>query len=134
MEMNAMRQSFDGAVHRTSRRVAMSIRPELADAIYNGTKCFEFRRCYVRIPVGSIVLLYEIRPVARITGQFTVAEVIFGLPHDLIELESNRVARECAVAYLAGALRASALRIQSPGRWATPIRMTNPPQSYRFVD
>ena len=129
-----MKQSFDGPGRGTSRRVAMSIRPELADAIYNGIKCFEFRRCYVRIPTGSTVLLYEIRPVARITGQFTVAEVIFGRAGDLIKLEANHVAQEFAATYLQGAVRASALRIESPGRWASPIPMTNPPQSYRFID
>src|ERR1039458_10613605 len=102
MEMTAMRQSFGGADRGTPRRVAMSVRPELAEAIYNGIKCFEFRRCHVRIPVGSTVLLYEVRPVARLTGQFTVAEVIVGRAGDLIVLEPSsmrseerRVGKEC---------------------------------------
>jgi predicted transcriptional regulator len=134
MEMTAMRQSFGGADRGTPRRVAMSVRPELAEAIYNGIKCFEFRRCHVRIPVGSTVLLYEVRPVARLTGQFTVAEVIVGRAGDLIVLEPNSMAQEFAAAYLEGAVRASALRIESPVRWAASVRMANPPQSYRFLD
>lgn len=56
--------------------VIMSIKPQYADRILNGTKKFEFRKSIPkRIDEIGKVLIYSTFPIQRIIGHFTVKKV-----------------------------------------------------------
>lgn len=113
----------------------MAMKTRFAEAIYLGHKKYEFRRSLVRITPGSTVLIYEVRPVGMITGQFLVADVFAGEPSEICDLEETAWGREVAHQYLAGAKRCSAIKIAGVQRWDRPVVAPPPvPQSYRFLD
>lgn len=60
--------------------VLLSIRPDFAERIFNGTKRFEFRR---RIPKHNVtrIVVYVTSPVCRVVGEFAVDAVL----HDDLE-------------------------------------------------
>lgn len=54
----------------------MSIKPQYADKILNGTKKFEFRKSIPkRIDEVDKILIYSTSPVQRVIGYFTVKKV-----------------------------------------------------------
>lgn len=56
--------------------VIMSIKPQYADRILNGTKKFEFRKSIPkRISEIGKVLIYSTFPIQRVIGYFTVKKV-----------------------------------------------------------
>lgn len=117
----------------------MSLRRYHAQRIYDSDKHWEFRRVHARIPVGACVYIYEsgigTLGVGRVTGEFTVGEVVYGTPDEVVCREVNLRSRQDAAAYLDGAQRATALRIDNPIHYSTPswldrFGLARPPQSY----
>jgi predicted transcriptional regulator len=89
---------------------------------------------------GDCVLVYESRPVSKITGEFRVGRVIVAPVRLLKHLEPDPGIRELVSAYLRGATVGTALEICAPKRWSEPLhlhalfdRKISPPVSYRFI-
>jgi predicted transcriptional regulator len=113
----------------------LALRPHHAQRLYDGTKTWEFRRVRAQIPVGALVLVYESRGAQAITGQFVVAEVVHGTPEQVLPRERNALSRSEAAEYLAGAVRATALRASKVVRYPVAIGLSayglqRAPQSY----
>src|SRR5215813_7936728 len=53
----------------------LSIKPEYAEAIFAGTKRFEFRRTIFREDI-KVVVVYTTSPVGQVLGEFSVEGVI----------------------------------------------------------
>lgn len=66
-------------------RVILSIKPEFADKIFNGTKLFEYRRIVFKNPNVRTVLVYASSPVQKIIGEFEIEQI---LKQDLASLWS----------------------------------------------
>ena len=117
----------------------MSIRPRYAEAIYGGSKRYEFRRVRSRIRTGDRVLVYECTPISRVTGEFRVGDVVTGTPAELLALEHSDGRAEIE-RYLFGAHVASAIEIVDAIRWKKArewqefLRGRKPPQSYGFFE
>ena len=62
--------------------IVISIKPEHAKKIMNGTKKFEFRKYRPRRPI-SRVYLYESSPIKKIVGSFRLIKIHSGSPNDL---------------------------------------------------
>lgn len=106
-----------------------------AQRIYDGLKHYEFRRVFVRLPVGTRVLIYESGRVGQVTGEFLVASLVHGTPDQVVQLEQDRQSREDARLYLAGATRATALQVARSCRYDKPLALSElgvsrAPQSY----
>ena len=63
--------------------VLLSIKPAFADAIFNKTKTFEFRRTLFASPDVKKVLVYASSPIQRVIGEFTIAEILSMTPDAL---------------------------------------------------
>lgn len=119
--------------------VLMSIRPVLAEAIYRGTKLFEYRRVSARIRPGDRVLVYESRPMSCVSGEFRAGHVLKGPPSQLAALEPDPDIRALVEHYLRGTAAATAIEVLSPRRWDACVALsefspgTRPPQSYTFL-
>lgn len=61
----------------------MSIRPNYAAQIFDGTKKVELRRVCPRLTAGDLVLVYASSPVKALLGAFEVSRVISGRPSKL---------------------------------------------------
>jgi len=120
------------------RRLLISLRPEYAEEIYAGRKHYEFRRVRMRVEPGEVVVIYETLPVGAVTGEFTIAKVVFG-GTELAGLERSKRRAEAAAEYLAGARAATALKVSSPRRYRRKRRLADvglsrAPQSYCWLD
>ena len=61
-------------------KVVLSIKPEFADKIFQGTKKYEFRRAIFKNPEVKKIIVYASSPVQKIIGEFDIDQII---THDL---------------------------------------------------
>lgn len=57
-------------------KVLLSIKPQFAELIFNGTKKFEFRKVVYKNPNIKTVVVYASSPVQKVVGEFTVDEIL----------------------------------------------------------
>ncbi len=57
-------------------RVLLSIKPEFAEMIFDGTKKFEFRRAVFKNPDVKTVVVYASSPVQKVIGEFEIETII----------------------------------------------------------
>ncbi|MEG3169198.1 ASCH domain-containing protein [Sphingomonas sp. PAMC26645] len=122
-------------------KVLLSIKPEFAERIFDGSKRFEFRRSVFRDRSVQTVVLYVTRPVGMIIGEFDVARIITATPDGLWEHTSEYagISREFFDSYFDGRPSANAIEVAEARRFASPIEPASaienftPPQSYMYV-
>jgi predicted transcriptional regulator len=121
------------------RVVVFSIRPAYAALLFSGEKRFEFRRTRVNISPGTLILVYETRPVCTITGSFLAGSVTHASSDVLIALEESQMIRNLVSEYLANCSFGTAIRAENTSRFQTRISLDDiragmrPPQSYCFL-
>lgn len=64
--------------------VILSIKPNYADAILSGEKRVEFRKTLFKKEVDK-VFIYSSSPIKRVTGYFTITEIVRNSPQNLWE-------------------------------------------------
>lgn len=60
--------------------VILSIKPEYAEKILNGTKKFEFRKASFAAEVVEKVIIYATKPVGKVVGEFKVSHIHIDKP------------------------------------------------------
>lgn len=126
-----------------SMNVLLSIKPEFAEKILDGDKRYEFRRVGFRDnELIDKVIIYASSPVQRITGVFTVADVIEASPERLWSHfgdESGIEDKDRFIKYFTGKETGYAIEIQDAHRFSTPINPKThieefrPPVSFKYV-
>ena len=124
----------------TKKRVLLSIHPEYANAILDGSKKFEFRRVIFKHPVSEIVV-YATQPVGRVLGSFTIADILMDAPKDIWRKTSKQggVSKEKFEEYFENRALAFAIKISSPTRFLTPQPLSRyvtsnvAPQSFCYI-
>jgi predicted transcriptional regulator len=122
-------------------KVLLSIKPEFAEKIFDGRKCFEFRKSLYKRQGVHTVVVYVTRPVGKIVGEFDVSGVVHGSPDSLWEQTADGagITREFFQTYFQGRERAFALAIGAVRRYESPLEPDDliedfaPPQSYMYV-
>lgn len=69
--------------------ILLPIKPEYAEKIYRGTKKYEYRKNTIRNGQPGRIVLYETRPVCRITGEIKIGNVLSRDP-ETIWNETNK--------------------------------------------
>ncbi len=121
----------------------ISLRDELADAIYSGTKKCELRKSRPKISRGDRVAIYETRPRAAITGTMTVDDTLRAPVEELWEWVSDAgVPEDRFLRYFATQSSGFAIRIESATRLEEPIPLRDAraldssfraPQSFLYI-
>jgi len=123
------------------KTVLLSVKPEYADRILEGTKRFEFRRSAFASPVDEI-LIYATSPIKRIVGYFRMDFVHKGSPRSLWSRYSRYagIGKAKYFSYFSQAKRAFAIQIESAKRFATDVDPRSlwpdffPPQNFKYVE
>lgn len=119
----------------------LSIKPEFASKIYDGTKSIELRRVKPARLVQR-VLVYETSPVKRITGWFTL-RWIRSIPTRLAWSrfrKSMGIGKDRYRAYFRNCRNAILFAVSRTHRFVSGIKLTSlrkgvrPPQSFVYVD
>jgi predicted transcriptional regulator len=101
-----------------ARDAIISIRPDAADAILNGTKTVELRRKIPEIAIGARLWIYATRPVAAVVGIVAVTAVTKAHPPTIWQKhkDSADLDHVSFEKYFTGAQEAIAITLKSPER------------------
>lgn len=123
------------------RAVLISIHPQYAAEIYAGTKKFELRKRVPKVPLGTLCLIYETTPVARVTGCFRFGATVMFRVNDVdpLFIHACRVTNEAFYHYYEGREFGYAITIHQPCQFSptyslSTFGLTRPPQSYQFIN
>ena len=121
-------------------KVLLSIKPEFAEAIFNGKKKFEYRKVIFREAV-KYIQVYVTKPVGKIIGEFEVGGIIEGNPAKVWK-ETRRYAgikKSLYMQYFQDKQVAYAIKIEKANRYKEPLCPYNEygnftaPQSFKYI-
>ena len=120
-------------------KVVLSIKPEFANKIFDGTKRFEFRKAIFKNEKIKSVLVYSSSPVQKVIGEFQIEQII---RHDLETLwsltkEHSGITEEYFYEYFADKQEGFAIQIKKKTKFRTPKCLRkdynlSPPQSFAY--
>jgi predicted transcriptional regulator len=122
-------------------RVLLSIKPQFATAIMNGSKRYEFRRAIFRERSVSTVVIYASAPTQEVIGEFSVGEILSGHPVAVWKLTRHAagISREYFDSYFHGREQAYAIEVKNPKMYRKPRKLladfdvTTAPQSFCYI-
>ena len=120
-------------------KVVLSIKPEFANKIFDGTKKFEFRKAIFKTEGIKTVLVYSSSPVQKVIGEFQIEEI---LKHDLETLweltkDYSGITKEYFYQYFANREHGFSIKIKTKTRYRKPKCLREdfnltPPQSFVY--
>ena len=120
-------------------KVVLSIKPEFANKIFDGSKKFEFRKSIFRNERITTILVYSSSPVQKVIGEFKIDKII---NHDLETLwsltkEHSGITKEYFYQYFADKTHGFAIKIKTKTKYRKPKCLKAdfnlmPPQSFAY--
>lgn len=123
------------------KAILIAIKSEYASMIYAGYKTIELRKQNPNVPIGTPCLMYEPRPIGRVTGYFTYAG---SFNFDTLCTEQSLL-KKAGISYsrmrdyYAHQLIGVAWKIERPTPFPDAMSLADfnvfhAPQSYQFID
>ena len=121
-------------------RVLLSIKPEYAFKIFDGTKRFEFRKVIFKNPDVKTVIVYASSPVQQVIGEFEIDD-IFSFDPDALWKKTKKysgISEDFFYQYFADREIAHAIKIKKTKKYKKPLCIREdfnviPPQSYVYL-
>lgn len=120
-------------------KVVLSIKPEFAYKIFDGTKKFEFRKSIFKNDSIKKIIVYASSPVQQVIGEFEIDTI---LNHDLDTLwemtqEHSGISEEFYYQYFADKEMGFAIAVKKPKKYKKPKCLRSdfnllPPQSFAY--
>jgi predicted transcriptional regulator len=122
-------------------KVLLSIKPEYANKILSGEKCYEYRKAIFRDPTVETVIIYSTMPVGKVVGEFDVAYVHSASPREIWKKTegSSGISWRFFFRYFKGRKLAHAIEVKNVRRFDQPLDLidvlgrSTPPQSFAYV-
>lgn len=122
-------------------KILLSIKPEYAQSILNGTKRYEFRRRVHRDERVKVVVIYATMPVGKVIGEFTIAEIHSERPTELWKRtkDFSGISESFFSEYFQNKEVGHAIEVKNVKRYKTPRPIKDfvpsgvPPQSYIYL-
>ncbi|HMJ67365.1 MAG TPA: hypothetical protein VK508_00640 [Cyclobacteriaceae bacterium] len=121
-------------------KVLLSIKPEYANKIFDGTKKYEFRKIMFRNSNITTVVVYSSSPVQQVIGEFEIDNILSSAPKDVWTKtkEFSGISKELFFEYFADKEVAHAIKIKSVKKYKKPLNIksefnVSPPQSYLYL-
>ena len=122
--------------------VLLSIKPEFANRIFEGTKKYEYRKVIFRERGVNRILLYASSPVKRIVGELEVSKVLADTPSALWHAtwRHSGVDETFFFEYFSGRDKGYAIKIRQATPYKNPInpykkiRGFRAPQSFAYLE
>ena len=120
--------------------VLLSIKPEFAEKIFEGTKKYEFRKSIFKNTDVQTVVVYASSPVQRVIGEFTIDRI---LNDDLDSIWDETapysgITHDFYMSYFANKEKAYAIKIRDTKRYSHARRLSDyniqyAPQSFAYI-
>ena len=121
-------------------KVLLSIKPEYASRIFDGSKRYEYRRVAFSRAGVTTAVVYVTVPVGRVVGEFEVGEILSGNPAAIWRKtkEHAGISRKRFFDYFGEADVGYAIEIKDPLLYHTPLSVRRdlkvfPPQSFLYL-
>jgi len=121
-------------------RVLLSIKPEYAFKIFDGTKRFEFRKVIFKNPNIKTVVVYASSPVQQVIGEFEIDEILSFDPEIIWKMTKkfSGISEVFFFKYFANKNIAHAIKIKSTKKYIRPLSILKdfnvvPPQSFVYL-
>lgn len=121
-------------------KVLLSIKPEYALKIFDGSKKYEFRRTLFKNKDVKRVIVYATAPVSRVIGEFDIETVI---RKDLEELwdetkDFSGITKDFYDSYFEGKGEGYAIKVKAARKYKTDFNIKekfglHPPQSFVYL-
>ncbi len=120
-------------------KVVLSIKPEFADKIFDGSKKFEFRRSIFKNENVKTVIVYASSPVKKVIGEFEIDSIINEELESLWKMTSNYsgISKDYFDKYFFDKEAGYAIKIKNTKRYRRPKSLQKdfdlmPPQSFAY--
>ncbi|SOD19766.1 hypothetical protein [Pedobacter xixiisoli] len=121
-------------------KVLLSIKPEYAFKIFEGTKKFEFRKVIFKKPNIKTVVVYASSPVQQVIGEFEIDTILSFDPDSIWNLTKkySGITKDFFDEYFADRDIAHAIKIKNTIKYSEPLSIKDafnavPPQSYMYI-
>lgn len=121
-------------------RVLLSIKPEYAFKIFDGTKKFEFRKVIFKNPNVKTVIVYASSPVQQVIGEFEIDDIFSFNPKAIWKMTKKHsgITEDFFYEYFANREIAHAIKIKNTKKYIKPLSIKDdfnvvPPQSYVYL-
>lgn len=122
-------------------RVLISVKPEFASKIFDGTKKYEFRRSIFKNSDIKSVVVYASSPTQKVIGEFEIERIINTNVEALWNetKEHSGITEEYFMKYFVGKEEGFAIKIKDVKRYSEPLCIkadfqATPPQSFIYID
>lgn len=122
-------------------KVLLSIKPEFAEKIFDGTKLYEFRRSIFKNKNINTVVVYASSPVQRVIGEFEIDTIINSEIHRLWEetKDFSGISENFFFEYFSNKEKGFAIKIKRTKLYKKPLSLkddfnASPPQSFMYLD
>ncbi|WP_270985525.1 ASCH domain-containing protein [Campylobacter helveticus] len=121
-------------------KALLSIKPEFAEAIFNGKKKFEYRKVIFKKKV-KYIQVYVTKPVGKIIGEFEIEEIIKDNPIRIWERTKgySGIKKSLYMQYFQNRQVAYAIKIKKINKYKKPLCPYNEydsftaPQSFKYI-
>src|SRR4030042_2288881 len=121
-------------------KVLLSIKPEFALKIFDGSKRYEFRRSIFRNRDIKEVIVYATNPVGKIIGEFEIEDIL----HDELPILWSKTKNHAGTdeekfrKYFSNKTKGYAIQIKNTKRYDEPLSLdslgvSTAPQSFMYV-
>jgi predicted transcriptional regulator len=120
--------------------VILSIKPEYANKIFNGSKKFEFRRSIFKNKEVTKIIVYASSPVSKIIGEFEIEKILHEDLKSLWNLtkDFSGISEKYYYDYFIGKENGYAIEVKKVKLYKEVLCIKetfgiNPPQSFAYV-
>lgn len=120
--------------------VLLSIKPEFAQKIFEGTKKYEYRRVIFKNPLIKRIVVYASAPISKVIGEFDIEEIISDEPDLLWEdtKQFSGISKSYFKEYFEGkdvgfAIKVKRTKIYSKPKCIYETYGVRPPQSFAYI-
>ena len=121
-------------------RVLLSIKPEFALKIFNGSKRYEYRRVIFKREEVKIVVVYASDPIKKVIGEFEIGEIFHEEPQALWAKTADKagITKSRFLEYFENSEKGYAIKVKEARIYDTPISLSKlmvlcPPQSFMYL-
>ena len=121
-------------------KVLLSIKPEYASRIFDGSKRYEYRRTIFKNKEVNGVIVYASDPIRRIIGEFEIEDILHDKPQALWVKTKNHagISEKRFFEYFANKFKGYAIKIKETRMYNAPLPLNSfmvfsPPQSFMYL-
>ena len=122
-------------------KILLSIKPEFASKIFDGSKKYEYRRTIFKRKGVKSIVLYVSDPTRLVIGEFEIGDILYDKPDELWAKTWNHagITKKGFMDYFTNLTQGYAIAIKQARKYETPLSLnelmiSQPPQSFRYLN